>query len=245
MRVKDLTGKLLTGVDFDLHAGEILGLTGLIDTGWDEVPYLLSGADPATDGQILIDVDGQEVAVDLRQQSVRKLMRYGVALLPANRLRDSAVAEATITENLTLPTLGRHFVRFRLRPSKEREHVARLIQRFAVRPDDPTRMLGMLSGGNQQKVTLSKWLEADPRIFLMHEPTQGVDVGSRQQIFEVMRASVDAGMSILLVSAEYQDLAHLCDRVLVFRDGRIVSELTGSSLNEEGIASECLRRQAS
>jgi ribose transport system ATP-binding protein len=239
--VTDLSGEVLRGVSFELRSGEILGLTGLIGTGWDEVPYLVSGAKNARTGSLTTTIATPRHRVDLTRTSVRKMLRHGVALLPANRLRDAAVGDATVAENLTLPTLRRHFSGLRLSPAKEFRHVKKLIERFDVRPSDPDRLLGTLSGGNQQKVVIAKWLESDPSIFIMHEPTQGVDIGSRQQIFEVMRASADAGTSIMLVSAEYQDLAHMCDRVLIFQDGCIVAELAGASLTEQRIAAECLR----
>jgi ribose transport system ATP-binding protein len=110
---------------------------------------------------------------------------------------------------------------------------------FEIRPPDPGRSLATLSGGNQQKAVLARWLRLEPRVLLLHEPTQGVDVGARSGIFKILRESVERGTSVVYASAEYEDLAHVCDRVLVFRRGRIVSELVGDTLRHDVIVSQC------
>jgi ribose transport system ATP-binding protein len=110
-----------------------------------------------------------------------------------------------------------------------------------VRPPDPTRPMGTLSGGNQQKAVLGKWLATNPRVLVLHEPTQGVDIGARKQIFALIREATDTGCSVILASLEYEDLAHLCDRVLVFQGGRVTSEIPRGELSEERIVERCLR----
>src|SRR5262249_26877528 len=126
-----------------------------------------------------------------------------------------------------------------LRHRRERAAVASLLRDFQVTPPEPTRVLAKLSGGNQQKALLAKWFSNDPGVLLLHEPTQGVDIGAKKQIFSQIRDLVQAGGAVVLASVEYGDLAHLCDRVLVFRDGRVVAELHGAELTEARIVEQC------
>jgi ribose transport system ATP-binding protein len=164
-----------------------------------------------------------------------------LALVPANRLRDGGSPTATVTENITLPTLGRHFSRGYLRRQQEAATVGRLTEQFDVRPRDARFVFGSLSGGNQQKVVLAKWLEAKPRVLLMHEPTHGVDVGAKRQILQVIQSAAADGTGCIIASSEYEELASVCDRVLVFRDGRMVAELTGADLTATRIGERALR----
>jgi ribose transport system ATP-binding protein len=144
-----------------------------------------------------------------------------------------------VTENVTLPTLPAYFRRGLLNHRRERRDVAAKMREFQVVPPEPTRVFAKLSGGNQQKSLLAKWFATRPRVFLLHEPTQGVDIGAKQQIFGRIRDVADAGGAVLIASVEYEDLAHLCDRVLVFRDGEVVAELGGGDLTEHRIVEQC------
>jgi ribose transport system ATP-binding protein len=239
--VEGLRSPMLEDVSFSIGRGEIIGATGVIGMGWEELPYVLAGARPAFGGTLAVNGN----RVDIASASVRKTRRLGVALLPANRGRDGVVADATVIENATLAVLKAHCTSFgRLRRGHERRRVEELLTQFDVRPRDPDRMMGTLSGGNQQKVVIAKWLEAQTQVFLMHEPTQGVDVGARRQIFEVIRGAAESGASLLFASSEYEDLANMCDRVLIFRNGRITSELSGTELTEERIAEQSFRQVA-
>jgi ribose transport system ATP-binding protein len=110
-----------------------------------------------------------------------------------------------------------------------------------VRPPEPNRQLASLSGGNQQKVLVAKWFETEPTLLLLHEPTHGVDVGARAQIYERLREAAASGMGVLLATSDYEDLPHLCNRVIVFREGRVVSELHGAELTHERIVEQCFR----
>jgi ribose transport system ATP-binding protein len=235
LEARGLSGIRATNVSFDLHEGEILGLTGLAGMGEDEIPYLLFGAVPLRAGEI--KVRGQKVKLS----DPYSAMRAGLALVPANRARDSGVAVATVQENVSLTTLGRYFHGGRLRHAEERQSVLRLIKEFQVVPPSPDRSLSTLSGGNQQKALLAKWLQMRPPVVILHEPTQGVDVGSRKQIFSVISDAAAGGAGIIIVSGEYEDLANLCDRVLVFRDGVVVSDLSGESLSRDRIVEQCYR----
>jgi ribose transport system ATP-binding protein len=226
------------GSPFSLEAthGEVVGLTGLLGTGYEEVPYALFGATPASGH---ISVDGQ--VIDLHGFTPRAAIRAGLALLPAQRLEDGAVGEASVLENITLATLGRYFSRGWLRGRREMRESTEDLRRFSVRPAEPRRTFATLSGGNQQKVLLAKWFATNPRVLLLHEPVQGVDVGAKREIFDQIRESAERGAVVIVASSEYEDLAHLCDRVLVFRQGRVVAKLHGESLTHERILDYCFR----
>jgi ribose transport system ATP-binding protein len=236
--VRDLTGKRVSGLALDVHAGETVGLTGLMEMGWEEVPYLLFGAVAARTGKVTIGTTTHEAGGSF---SPRQGVAEGLALVPADRLHAGILPGATVTENITLPTLGRYVKQGFLRRSDEAERVDELMERFDVRPRDRQMHMSLLSGGNQQKVVLAKWLETRPRVLLLHEPTQGVDVGARAQIFALLRQATNEGIAVLYASAEWEDLAHVCDRVLVFRDGIVVSEIPRGELSEERIADQCFR----
>lgn len=233
LSVRGLAGGSVRGLGLDLRPGEILGATGLLGMGHDDIPYLLFGAKARASGTVA--VEGSEIA-SLEPTTARAA---GLALLPADRGRQSGTPTATILENVTLPDLGRYFRGGRLRHREEGASVRRLLERFDVRPPLPDRPLATLSGGNQQKALLAKWLHGDPRVLLLHEPTQGVDIGSRKQLFAIIRDVADRGMAVFIASAEYEDLAHLCDRVLVLRHGSVVAELAGDDLTEDAIVQHC------
>ena len=162
-----------------------------------------------------------------------------MALLPGDRQGASGAGNLSVKENVTLPTIERFFAGGLLRPRREHAHVLDLLRQYDVRPVAPTRELETLSGGNQQKALVAKWLERRPRIFLMHEPTQGVDVKAREEIAGVISEIAAEGGSVVLCSCEYEDLARICGRVLVFRHGRIASELAGDALTKERIIERC------
>jgi len=234
LEARSMTGSVVRGVSFELRRGEVLGLTGLIGMGQEEVPYLLFGAAQG-DGELVID--GSKIRI--ADMSPRRAMSAGMALLPGDRQGASGAGALSVKENVTLPTVERFFARGFLRPMREQAHVLEVLRQYDVRPPLPARKLETLSGGNQQKALVAKWLERRPRIFLMHEPTQGVDVKAREEIAAVISQTAAEGGSVLLSSCEYEDLARICGRVLVFRNGLISSELVGATLTKEHIIERC------
>jgi ribose transport system ATP-binding protein len=237
LSVKGASGPSVEDVSFDLHKGEILGVTGLLGMGWDRLPYILFGAEKATSG--VMELGSHTIKLEsLQPQSA---IKQGIAFLPANRLGDGSLQTATVKENATLAKLDEFFIRGFLRLGREHDTVQRILDEYDVRPPDPERTFSTLSGGNQQKVLLAKWFETQPRVLLLHEPTQGVDVGARAQIFRRIRDAAAAGAAILLATSEYEDLPFLCDRVLVFRGGRVVAELHGAALTTERIVEQSFR----
>jgi ribose transport system ATP-binding protein len=166
-------------------------------------------------------------------------MRAGLALLPADRTTRAAIQSATVRENVTMPALNRYAPHGWLRRRHEAADVADVLRRFAVRPEDPGRTFATLSGGNQQKALLGRWLHTDPLVMLLDEPTQGVDVAACQAIFATLQQRAEAGGSVLYSSTDYEDLAHLCHRVLVFRGGRVAATLSGAALTSDRIIEQC------
>lgn len=234
LRTHGVSGRVAQDVTLELHRGEVLGLTGLMGMGHEEVPYLLFGAEPAT-GEL--ELDGRRAPVS--EMTPRTAIGAGMALLPGDRQGASGAGTLSVKENVTLPTLERFFTGGLLRPKRERARVLEILRQYDVRPVAPARKLETLSGGNQQKALVAKWLERTPTIFLMHEPVQGVDVSAREEIARVIADIAAQGGSVLLSSCEYEDLARLCGRVLVFRHGRVTSELTGTALTKERIIERC------
>jgi ribose transport system ATP-binding protein len=230
LRVDGLCGRSVRNVAFTAQRGETLGLTGLVGSGYEEVPYLIFGAKPGT-GTYYLDDKQHRIGHTTPQQN----MLAGLALVPANRLRDGVAPQLSIEDNVALPELRRHFRWGFLRWRRMRETVLRAVRNFDVRPPEPERRIATLSGGNQQKAVLAKWLQRSQLVVLLHEPTQGVDVGSREQIFRLIREVADAGTTVVIASSEHEDLAHLCERILVFRSGRLASELAGKDVNPERI----------
>jgi ribose transport system ATP-binding protein len=237
LTARGLSGSLVNDLSMSLSRGETVGVTGLLGMGWEEVPYLLYGAKRATSGEVTLGGD----TFQARQLTPEKCIRHGVVLVPANRLRDGVVPTLSVEDNVGLPILQSKFKGLRLRLKSLSSAVVDVLHAVDVRPPDPTRKVSTLSGGNQQKTVLGKWLQTEPSVLLLHEPTQGVDVGARKGIFGLIREATDAGRAVLLASAEDEDLGHLCDRVLVFRDGRVVKELQGAAVTPERIVEETYR----
>jgi ribose transport system ATP-binding protein len=220
-----------------VREGEVLGLTGLLGSGFEEIPYCLFGARSAAAGRV--EVDGK--TYDLRGMSPSRALEAGIALIPADRQRDGSVGSLSVGDNVTVPVLHKYRSRVGLNRSRMQRDARKLLERFDVRPPDPRLKYGSLSGGNQQKAMLAKWLQTKPSLLLLHEPTQGVDVGARQQIFQLTRKAAADGTAVVCVSTDYEQLAAVCDRVAVFGRGRVARELTGDQLTKERIAEQCYR----
>jgi ribose transport system ATP-binding protein len=235
VRVDGLSGKTLDATSLSIRHGEILGLTGLIGSGYEEVPYLLFGARPARSGAMTIDGGNQPLA---GFDPIAALGR-GFALLPGDRQGASGVDSLAVVENMFLPDVGRFFRAGRMRNGQMVREARALGLAFEVHPNDPNLKLSALSGGNAQKVLVARWMNRTPSLLLLDEPTQGVDVGTRQQIFAALRKAASEGMSIVCASSDAEQLADICDRVLVFAKGRICEEIPGGDLSKERIAEAC------
>lgn len=224
--VRELGGAGIGPVDLELHPGEILGITGVNGAGYERIPHLVFGAETARSGQI--EASGTTVAGP--KMTPRLAMSLGIGFLPADRRTESGAPSFSLTQNVSLPFLHRYWRHGRLNSRAEREDVLRLLREHGVTPADPRMLLAQLSGGNQQKALLAKWLESAPKVLLLQEPCQGVDVPAKRDIFARLSALAATGVAVLVASAEYEDLAALCHRVLVMRDGHVVDEFSGQAL---------------
>ncbi|GIH27808.1 ribose import ATP-binding protein RbsA [Acrocarpospora phusangensis] len=230
LTVEGLRGGAVDDLSFTARPGEIIGFAGLPGSGYDEVPYLVTGAVPSG-GRIVLD------GAELPPLTPRSAIARGLALLPADRARSGAAPNLTVRENLTLPTLSR-FTRLRwiVRRGRERRVAAEQSERFDISPRRPESALRYLSGGNQQKVMLAKWLLGAPKVLALHEPTQGVDVGAKREIFAQLSAAAASGAVVLMSTVEHEDLAHLCARVHVLRAGRCVRIIEKPELTPRRLA---------
>jgi ribose transport system ATP-binding protein len=233
--VEGLTGGTLRNVSIELHEGEVLGLTGLVGSGFEEVPYFLFGAWRPESGRLRLP--GSEI--DLTSLSPARALAAGVALVPADRQQDGVVGSLPVYDNILLRALSSFFRGGVLRRLRMLRHARQMMGEFDVRPADPRIVFSSLSGGNQQKALLAKWLYRRPRLLLLHEPTQGVDVGARQQIFSLVREAAGQSMSVICASSDYEQLAAVCDRVLILARGRIVDQLVGDAVTKERITERC------
>jgi ribose transport system ATP-binding protein len=237
IRVRGLSAPGLRHVSLDIGAGEVLGLTGLPGTGFDVVPYALGGAIAGESGELT--VRGERL--DLRNLTPLKALDHGIALLPADRLQDGSSPTLPVEDNAMLPVLRQFRGPLGLNRRRVRAAARKLLHEFDVRPPDPRRVYQNLSGGNQQKVLVGKWLQMDLALWLLHEPTQGVDVGARQQIFRSIRTAAAGGMAVVCASNDHEQLADICDRVVVFGlDGRL-TELVGDQFTKHDISEACFR----
>jgi len=220
-------GPRVRDVSFTLRAGEILGLAGLMGSGRTELARVLFGIDRLASGQILIR--GKEVSLSNAKQA----MAAGLALIPEDRRDQGLVLDHSVRDNLLLPLLGKIGQGPLLSSSKGKSLAARLIEQFAVKVANPARAVRLLSGGNQQKVVLAKWLGTEPDVLILDEPTAGVDIGTKSEILDMIRSLADAGKAVIVISSEYPELLAVSDRILVLRDGAITRELPRSEIADE------------
>ncbi len=241
-QVSGLSGRGVADCTFSVASGEILGVTGLIGSGAASVPELLTGASQARTG--LLQGPGRDgpVEIDLAATPLRDLMAQEVFLLPDDRLRKSGVGGLSLAENIALPALPGFTQALRLMRRSLRQHVETVVRTSGVAPAEPGMLLGSFSGGNQQKALIAKWLSLSPRILALSEPTQGVDVGSRQLIYAAIEGAARAGAAVVLYSSDAGELAQICDRVLIFSAGRVSAELAGEAISKDVIVSASLRQ---
>lgn len=219
-----------------IDAGEIVGVTGLAGETFGQIPYLLYGALPGGRGHIRLDGDD----FDLSRHTPDRSLSAGIVLVPGDRQRQGAVGSLTVQENMLLPRLADFMAGPILSRRAMSAQSAALVRRYDVRPPNGRSVMSTLSGGNQQKAIVAKWLQLSPRLLLLDEPTIGVDVGSRAQIFGYIRGLAAAGTAILCSSVDYAQLATLCDRVLIFSRGSVVDEISGPQVTKDEILARCL-----
>ena len=221
-RISGLTGPVLQDFGLEVGAGEVVGVTGLVGSGWEELPYLLADDRRAAAGTL--EVGGRRL--DLTASGCADALAAGVALVPENRDVDGLAAQMSIAENITLPHLRTHGTRMRLDRKWETREVQTLLDQLDVRPPVPAMAVGSLSGGNRQKVLMDKRLARQPDLLVLHEPTQAVDVGARHDLITAIRRAAGRGCGVLVASGDEEELAALCDRVLILKNGTVGAELS-------------------
>ena len=216
---KDITGGPLRGVSFQLHRGEVLGVAGLLGSGRSELLKMAFGAYPIRSGSFALD--GKPVTF----RHIGQAMDAGIAYVPEDRGTEASFADLSLSENVSAAMVDRYWKGMRLRKRTADADARDSIREFFIRASSERQKMGTLSGGNQQKVVLARWLRRRPKVLLLDEPTHGVDVGARSEIYELVSQAVAQGCSVLLVTSDFEELASVADRVIVLANGRVSTEL--------------------
>ena len=219
----------LQPVDLALASGEVVGLAGLLGSGRTETARLLFGAERADRGRLLLD------GAPVRIAGPRDALRHRLGYCPEERKTDGIVADLTVRENIVLALQARQGP-FRPIGRAAQDKLARdFIAMLDIRPPDPERPIGLLSGGNQQKALLARWLATEPRVLILDEPTRGINVGAHAEIIRLIRRLCDQGLALLVISSELEEIVTYCDRVIVMRDRAQVAELAGGAIDVTAI----------
>lgn len=212
-------------VSFDIRPGEIVGLAGLMGSGRTEIAETIFGRRAPLSGEVVFD------GAPVRSQA--DAINRGIALVPEDRRKMGLVLEHSVRDNILLPNLARFTRHFFVRDAEGLQTVNRTIRDLSIKTDGPDKLARLLSGGNQQKIVLGKWLARGPRLLILDEPTIGVDIGAKSEIVETVRRMADAGTAVLVISSELEELMAISDRILVLHGGRIAQEM-----NRRTVASE-------
>ena len=210
-------------VSIEVRAGEVVGLAGLVGAGRTELARAIFGITPASSGEMILR--GRPVII----RSPREAIARGIAYLPEDRRRHGVILELPIAHNLTLAIHPRLFPRGWLRPAAERALALDFIRDLDVRTSGPEAPGHSLSGGNQQKIALGRWLATKPELLILDEPTQGVDVGAKSEIHKLIRRLARDGLAVLMISSDLPEIVGMSDRIAVMRGGTIVAMLAGKS----------------
>jgi ribose transport system ATP-binding protein len=230
IRVENLTRNgIFEDISFNLRKGEVVGLAGLLGAGRTEVIRCIFGAEVPHRGRILLE--GKPVKINSPQDAVR----LGIGLVPEDRRHQGLLLQKSVRENISLSSLKRMcrtgFIKF----DQERKLADKLISNLDIRASSREQLVDFLSGGNQQKVVISKWLADDLKLLILDEPTRGVDVGAKSEIYKLIRRLANAGIGVLIVSSELTEILTLCDRILVLREGKLTGMLDGRDATQEKI----------
>lgn len=212
-------GSSVRGVSFDLRAGEIVGLTGLVGAGRTETARLIFGADRMDSGEV--DLDGKRLKVG----SPRDAIRHGICLLTEDRKGQGLVLGQTVQENFGLPNLGGFSQNFMISSSRESEAFSGYVDKMRIKISGHSQAAGTLSGGNQQKVVLAKWLQRNAEVIIFDEPTRGIDVGAKFEIYQLIHGLAEEGKAILMISSELPEVLGMSDRIIVMNEGRVTGEI--------------------
>lgn len=238
--LKGVRGGRVRNVDMSIRAGEILGLAGLLGSGVEELPELVFGLRSEAEGEVALGTE----TLALQKLTPIAAIRAGIGFVPPDRNLDGLVGLLTIEENMLLLNAPKFYRGGWFRKKLARIDSSDLCTTFRVYPNDPTRPVSSLSGGNQQKVLLAKWCSIRPRFLLLHEPAQGVDVGARAEIFRIVSEITKSGTSVLWITTDFNEMAMIADRVVVMSNGRVAGELVGEQVTSEEISRAVLTWEA-
>ena len=229
LKVDNLTDDhLLHDITFDLKKGELLGFAGLIGAGRTEVAESIMGLRQRVSGSIF--VDGEKAHI----KSMADALQYKLGYLSEDRKGKGLLLSFDIPKNISLISLAK-YCKLSVNKKKEKQVTQKYIEQFSIKAASLDAELEFLSGGNQQKVYLSKWMDTEPKILILDEPTRGIDVNAKKEIYYFVNSLIQQGISCILISSELEEIIGLCTRVLVMREGKIVGEMEGASINEEEI----------
>lgn len=235
--VSGLRGGPVRGVDFTVHRGEILGLTGLVGSGRSSILKMIFGEHAPESGTMTLD------GAPYAPAEVGAAMDAGVAMVPEDRVHEASFMDQSVTENLALATLTENWTRGFMPRRRERDTARELISAFGVKVASPDALFSSMSGGNQQKVVMARWMQRDPQLLLLDEPTQGVDVMSRADLYASIRRAAANGCAVVVASSDLAEIHALCDRTLVLSRGRISDEVAAGALDVDGLTSLVLREK--
>lgn len=238
LEARDLRAGAVRDASFALRAGEVLGLAGLLGSGRSTLLRALFGAVPLEGGELRLN--DQKLSLN----GPRDAMDAGIAYVPEDRTAEAAFADLSVADNLSMATLATYWRRGRLRHRAARSDARGLMGRYGIRAASERAPLGSLSGGNQQKVMLARWMRRGPRVLLLDEPTQGVDVGARAEIYGLVRRAADAGAGVIVVSSDAEELTLLCDRVLILRRGVVVGDVERPQITDSRLDQLVLETEA-
>jgi ribose transport system ATP-binding protein len=216
-------------VSFDIGKGEILGFAGLVGAGRSEVAQAVFGVDAALDGIVTLD------SRPLKIHSPQDAIEHGIYLIPEDRRRSGLILEEVIRENITLPALSRYASVGLVSLDEERKSASEMFRRLNVKAPSIEERVANLSGGNQQKVVLAKWLALEPKVLIFDEPTRGIDVGAKAEIYDLIRRLAESGVAIMMISSEMEEILGVSDRVAVMHEGRLTGVLERQECSEEAI----------
>jgi ribose transport system ATP-binding protein len=237
--VQHLHGNGLRDISFTIRRGEVLGCAGLIGAGRTALAELLFGVKPKTAGKIIFN--GREIA----PRTPREAIDLGIALVPEDRKRQGALMSIDIKGNISMAILKRISFASVVSKNEERRIAQRYSEELRIKAPSLEQQVKNLSGGNQQKVILAKWLAAEPELIILDEPTRGIDVGAKQEVYRLVNALIESGKTILLISSEMEELIGLSDRIVVLSEGRMTGVVNKADFSQELImsyASEAIGR---
>lgn len=229
VEVRGLAGGPLRGVDLIVGAGEIVGIAGLVGSGRTSLLKTLFGGHAPAAGTVVLS------GKPFSPRNEGAAVAAGVAYVPEDRGGEAAFSDLTVRDNLSASVLGRYFRGWSMAYGRERAEARRLVAEHGIKTAGTEATFSSMSGGNQQKTVLARWLRRSPKLLLLDEPTQGVDVMSRAEIYRTVRHTADAGCAVLVASSDVVELALLCDRVVVLKDGRITQQLSGLAMTADSL----------